>query len=164
MDPIVYKFGVNYDLPSNNGINDNENYAGDDHWIQFTSNLLSGTVKNVFGSATSADNPHQLEDILTNVKQNRTTPNEYRLFQNYPNPFNPSTKIKFSIAKNSVVSIILYDILGNKIAVLAQDHFAEGTYDFSFDSRRYNNLVSGIYIVRLVTDDFISSIKIMLMK
>ncbi|NWF51393.1 MAG: discoidin domain-containing protein, partial [Ignavibacteriaceae bacterium] len=43
---------------------------------------------------------------------------DYQLFQNYPNPFNPSTRISYSIPQNSLVSLKVYDVLGNEVANL----------------------------------------------
>ncbi|MCF7859523.1 MAG: T9SS type A sorting domain-containing protein [Candidatus Cloacimonetes bacterium] len=163
--PFSYKFGANFDLPSNNGINDNENYPGDDHYIQLTQNLISGTVRNTFGSATTADDPHQLEEIVTELEDDEITPVEYKLFQNYPNPFNPSTVIKFTLAENSNVSLKIFDVLGNEVLEMVNNNLDAGTYNFKFDSKRSGSkLASGIYIAQLTANDFNSTIKMLLMK
>ncbi len=156
-----YKFGANYDLPSNNGLNDNENYPGEDHWIQFTSDLLSGTVHNIFGNATTPDNPHTIENIVTDVNEEMGTPNKYELQQNYPNPFNPSTIISYSLATDNFITIKIYDVLGNQIKTLVEDNISAGTHKVAFNGA---GLPSGIYFARLESKDFSSSIKMILIK
>ena len=63
-----------------------------------------------------------LSEIVTSIKEiSANFPSEYLLYQNYPNPFNPSTMIKYSIPKQSLVTLKVYDILGNKIADLVNE-------------------------------------------
>ncbi len=77
-------------------------------------------------------------------------PSGFVLHQNYPNPFNPSTKIRFDIAKSSLVKIIIYDVLGNEIATLVNSRLTPGTYETDFDSAEYS---SGIYFYKLIVND-----------
>jgi len=86
---------------------------------------------------------------------------EFYLFHNYPNPFNPETTIEFSIPRKSYVKLIVYDSIGNNIAIL-QDGFKEaGYYQIEFNG---SNLPSGIYFCTLSSDDFISTKKMILLK
>ncbi len=162
-----YKYGANYDLPSNNGLNDNENYSGEDHWIQLPQTIISGTVNNVFGEATTSDSPHTIENLVTTgVEEDESDllPEEFTLQQNYPNPFNPSTNIKFSIPESGDVSLKVYDILGKEIVSLVNETLDAGAYTFKFDSQNYGSLASGIYLVRLESKNNSASIKMMLLK
>jgi uncharacterized Ntn-hydrolase superfamily protein len=78
-------------------------------------------------------------------------PAEFNLYQNYPNPFNPSTTISFDLAKPSTVKLIVYDILGNEIAVLINNlTFTAGNYEFTFDA---GNLATGVYLYKLIGFD-----------
>lgn len=52
------------------------------------------------------------------VKSNDILPGKYRLFQNQPNPFNPSTVIKYELPEETSVNIIIYNIIGEKVAEL----------------------------------------------
>jgi len=57
---------------------------------------------------------------------------DYLLEQNYPNPFNPATKIKFSISSASgggLVTLKIYDILGNEITTLVNEEKEPGKYE-----------------------------------
>ncbi len=80
-----------------------------------------------------------------------TTPDEFSLKQNYPNPFNPSTKIKFSIPKESNVELSIYNILGELISTLVNDQLNAGYHEFEFNG---SNVASGVYIYRIVAGDF----------
>jgi hypothetical protein len=93
--------------------------------------------------------PGKLNDVYTKVEGEVTTqPNEFQLYQNYPNPFNPSTNIEYSISEPGVVSLKIYDILGNIISTLVNDYKTEGKYSVVFDA---NKLTSGIYFYRLTS-------------
>jgi hypothetical protein len=50
-----------------------------------------------------------------------TKPLHFKLFQNHPNPFNPSTTINFQIQETGIVTLIVYDILGNEITTLVNE-------------------------------------------
>lgn len=89
------------------------------------------------------------------------TPNKFELSQNYPNPFNPSTTIKYSLSEISNVILKVYDILGNEVATLIDERKEVGSYSVTFDA---GNLSSGIYIYKLVTDAFVSTKKMILIK
>ena len=61
-------------------------------------------------------------------------PVEYTLAQNYPNPFNPTTKINFSVPKQGLVTLKIYDILGKEVMTLVNETVAAGNYDVSFSA------------------------------
>jgi hypothetical protein len=88
-------------------------------------------------------------------------PTEYTLYQNYPNPFNPTTTIKYDLPNSSDVSLIIYDILGRKVKALINEKQQAGRYEVQFDA---SNLSSGVYIYQLVSEKFISSKKMILLK
>lgn len=90
-----------------------------------------------------------------------STPNGYSLSQNYPNPFNPSTKIQFDIHYDSNVSLIIYNVLGELVTTLVDDHLIAGRYEYDFNASK---LASGIYIYRIKAGDFVETKKMVLMK
>ncbi|RPI14765.1 MAG: DUF1028 domain-containing protein [Ignavibacteriae bacterium] len=97
---------------------------------------------------------------LTGFSNN--VPEEFMLYQNYPNPFNPLTMIKFDLAKASNVKLVIYDMVGNEVAVLVDNlSFPAGNYEYAFDA---NNLSSGVYIYKLISDNFSDSKKMTLLK
>jgi hypothetical protein len=60
--------------------------------------------------------------------------NEFYLTQNYPNPFNPSTTLKFSLPENSMVTLKVYNIVGEEVATLLNDERNRGIYSVDFDA------------------------------
>jgi hypothetical protein len=78
------------------------------------------------------------------------TPQQFKLYQNYPNPFNPTTTIQFDLVDPSVVTLKIYNILGQEIATLL-DHATldDGTQEIDFNAA---NFASGVYIYRLITE------------
>ncbi len=93
-------------------------------------------------------------------------PQSPSLSQNYPNPFNPVTKIKFDIppskgARGMMVKLIIYDILGREIETLVNETQKPGSYEVTWDGSRY---ASGVYFYRLITDEFIETKKMVLLK
>ena len=95
------------------------------------------------------------------VKNNNNVPSEFKLYSNYPNPFNPTTKIKFDIAKASNTKLVVYDILGNEVTRIIDQKLNPGSYSLDFKGE---NLSSGVYFYRLVTDSFTDTKKMLLIK
>ena len=104
-----------------------------------------------------------LANYVTGVKEVNlnSIPQDFDLSQNYPNPFNPSTKIRFSVPNTSNVKLIIYNVLGQKIATLLNEVKNAGTYELSWDASR---LSSGIYIYKLQTSQKVITRKMMLIK
>ncbi len=90
-------------------------------------------------------------------------PAEFTLYQNYPNPFNPSTTIKFGLPKDGMVTLEVYNIIGEKVAELINQELKAGYHNYQFSINNYQ-LSSGIYLYRLTTGEFISSKKMILLK
>ncbi len=105
-------------------------------------------VINTAGIATSAD-----EEI--------GLPDKFSLSQNYPNPFNPSTTIKYDLPEASVVKLTVFDILGRKVATLANERKEAGYHQVVFDARA---LASGVYLYRLEAGNNIFIKKLTLIK
>jgi hypothetical protein len=102
-----------------------------------------------------------LSEMITDVKENMILPTDYSLNQNYPNPFNPSTTIRYSIPKTSVVTIKVYDALGREFATLVNEENKMGTYEAKFDG---SNLSTGVYFYRIQAGIFIQTKKMMLLR
>jgi len=85
----------------------------------------------------------------------------YELSQNYPNPFNPSTKIQFKIPEDGFVSLKIYNTIGEEIASLVNGFITTGKYSVEFNA---GNLPSGLYIYRMVSQNFSSSKKMLLVR
>jgi len=94
-------------------------------------------------------------------------PTNYNLSQNYPNPFNPSTTIKYSIPKQSYVTLKVYDLLGREVAALVNEEKHAGNYEIEFNTQQTTNnkqLASGIYFYQIKAGSYVSTKKMILLK
>ena len=94
------------------------------------------------------------------------TTNGFSLGKNYPNPFNPETDISFSLPERTQVSLIIYNVLGEKVKTLVSGDMDAGTHTIHWNSRDEagNSIASGIYFYRLKTESFDQTRKMVLMK
>jgi hypothetical protein len=94
-------------------------------------------------------------------------PTEFKLAQNYPNPFNPSTVIQYSIPavktpiSGGVVTLKIYNLLGQEVATLVNKKQVAGRYEVEFNA---SSLVSGVYFYRLVSTGFVKTKKLILLR
>jgi hypothetical protein len=101
-------------------------------------------------------------NIIGISNNNGEVPLIYALGQNYPNPFNPSTQIDYSLPKQSVVNLKIYDILGQEVAALVNNTVKPaGNYTEVFNA---SNLPSGIYYYRINAGDYTDVRKMILVK
>jgi len=95
------------------------------------------------------------DELLTQL------PKAYELFQNFPNPFNPTTTIKFALPRADHVKIVVYNILGKKVATLVDANKPAGYHVVTFDGSR---LASGIYFYQMQTKHFVRVKKFILLR
>jgi alpha-tubulin suppressor-like RCC1 family protein len=105
------------------------------------------------------DNIYFYKRVSTSIDEN-IKPKIYTLEQNYPNPFNPSTNIKYSVAEFTNVRIDVYNLLGEIVKTLVNEHQKPGYYSVTFNA---DNLASGLYIYRISAGNKFTAIKKMLM-
>ena len=101
------------------------------------------------------------------VADDNNVPEGFILYQNYPNPFNPSTTIKFSIPEISFVTLNVYDVLGNEIAILVNEEKPAGEYEVKFptiEKKHASPLPSGIYFYLLKAGAYVETKKMLLLK
>jgi len=100
--------------------------------------------------------------VVTSVsQQSDLAPQMYELSQNYPNPFNPSTQITFSVPKEGLAKLVVFNALGQEVATLADGAYAPGTYRVDFNAA---GLPSGAYFYRVQAGDYTATKKMVLMK
>jgi hypothetical protein len=99
--------------------------------------------------------------LIAGAEDENRTPVGYKLYQNYPNPFNPKTNIEFDIAKSQNVKISIYDILGVEKAILLDGYLNAGKHKVLFDGLNYS---SGVYLYKIVTDNYFKTKKLLLLK
>ena len=88
-------------------------------------------------------------------------PEKFLLHPNFPNPFNPITTIRYDLPKSSVIKLSVYNLLGEEIKLLDEGYKQAGSYEIIFNA---SHLPSGVYICRLVAENYSSSKKMILMK
>jgi hypothetical protein len=86
---------------------------------------------------------------------------EFNLFQNYPNPFNPSTTISWYLPESDLVTLKIYDILGNEIITLFNEQQEAGLHKINFNA---STLSSGMYFYSLQSGNQIFTNKMILIK
>jgi hypothetical protein len=112
--------------------------------------VITGSLwRMVTGSTTGTEEPQ------------KTTSGTFRLYQNYPNPFNPATLLTYELPANGYILLEVYDMLGRKVATLADGWQTAGTHQASFHAQ---NISSGMYFAKLQTESHTASIKLLLTK
>jgi hypothetical protein len=100
-------------------------------------------------------------ETALDVDDESVLPKEFTLYQNYPNPFNPTTTISFQLPITSQVTLKIYDVLGNEVAILVNENKPAGSYEVMFDATR---LSSGMYFYRIDIKNFSQVRKMILLK
>jgi soluble P-type ATPase len=88
-------------------------------------------------------------------------PVAFKLEQNYPNPFNPTTTIRYSVATGGIVSLKVYNTLGQEVATLVNGNVAPGEHIATFDATK---LSTGVYIYKLTSGNNVETRKMVLLK
>jgi hypothetical protein len=90
----------------------------------------------------------------------------FSLDQNYPNPFNPSTEIQFEIPRSGLVSLEIFNILGQKVRQLLADRLERGRHKVTWDGKNDDGdeLANGVYFYRITAGDFTDSRKMILLR
>jgi hypothetical protein len=94
-------------------------------------------------------------------EQPNGVPAVFELHQNYPNPFNPATTISFTLGKGGFTTLVVYNVLGQKVATLVSGNVSAGRHDVKFDA---GTVSSGMYFYRLESGNLSSVKKMMLLK
>lgn len=110
----------------------------------------SEVTLNLLGHATST---------TTAIDEFNGLPTEYKLNQNYPNPFNPSTTVKYELPKDSKVSLVIYNLKGQKVTTLANDFQTAGYHQTIWNGTNEmgQKVSSGVYFLRMQTENFVKT-------
>ena len=79
----------------------------------------------------------------------------------YPNPFNPTTTINFGLPIEAEVTILVYNLQGKEVSTLINSNMDAGYHSVVWDANSY---ASGVYFVKMVAGEYISTQKLMLIK
>lgn len=100
--------------------------------------------------------------LVVTLNNRKNELNDFLLNQNYPNPFNSKTTISFIVPKTKqIVSLKLFDMLGNELAALINSEVEPGYHSIEFDA---SNLSSGLYFYSLKIGKKIVTKKMLLLK
>ena len=153
---VALPVSLSWEINPENGIN-----------YSFVGDTTLGKVKEIESISGQVlfnklnNNKIQLFAKVDGTSLKNLIPKEYNLYQNFPNPFNPSTKIKYDIPVNGLVTLKVYDVLGSEVATLVNEEKTVGRYEVNFDAAA---LASGVYIYRLSVNDFVNVKKMVLLK
>lgn len=123
------------------------------HNFNYAYDVLVNTINFVDTVLVTAVEPRP--DVTAGI------PSEFALYANYPNPFNPTTKIRFDVARKAHVKLVVFNALGQKIETLVDKKMTPGSYQVEFNA---SNLSSGVYFYKLITDTFVSTRKMVLIR
>lgn len=138
-------------------------------WQQVNSGLPNTAVKEVFvhngylytGVSGRGIWKRLLFEIIGINQISSNIPNDFSLSQNYPNPFNPVTNIEFSLPKNELVKLVIYDAAGREIETLVNSQLNAGTYKAEWNASGYP---SGVYFYSINAGSFSKTNKMILVK
>ena len=148
-------------------VDDNVEQAGSSSSFSrlFSGLTPSTTVTVVFqdpwGLKDSASWTFKVYVITGIADQEQSLPEGFALYQNYPNPFNPSTVISFQLSVVSPIRLSVYNLLGNEVAVIADETMPPGTHSFRWDASGFAN---GPYFYRLRAGERVMTRKLVLLK
>jgi hypothetical protein len=101
------------------------------------------------------DKKAEWESLQTSVENEKpVAPADFELSQNYPNPFNPETNIAYNINKKADVSLVIYNMLGQKVRTLVNESKTAGSHNITWNGKNENGIQvpSGIYFYQLKTN------------
>lgn len=138
-------------------------YNGPFNGIDYGVDLALDNLRNIYVLGTSESGAGLRDYIIIKYNQilginpiSNIIPLSFNLHQNFPNPFNPKTKIRFSVSKNSVIQLKIFDVLGRIKEILVNEKLIPSEYEVTFDGSNYS---SGVYFYQLSSDNQIIDTK-----
>ena len=131
-----------------------------------SNNCLIKVKASVDSSIFDISNSSFSIELSTGIENEKKIIKDYSLEQNYPNPFNPTTTINYTLPDAAInnsfpVQLVVYDILGNEMALLVNENQSSGEHQITFNA---NRLANGVYYYQLKAGDLIQTKKMILLK
>ena len=114
--------------------------------LAFTNNMIVGDGFNTFGLSREGS---------------FSQPKAYGISDAYPNPFNPVTSFEYTLGKDGMVQVAVYDLNGRMVSELVNGYQSAGSYPVVWDAQE---LSSGVYMLNMITGDYSTVQKVMLIK
>lgn len=126
--------------------------------------IFGGSGESLFNDVWSLNELSQTAD--TKDIQGAVLPSAVALYQNYPNPFNTGTSIRYDLSESAWVMITIHDMVGREVRTLLREVQAAGHRSITWDGTDNlgNGASTGIYLLRLQTDEHVTTRKLVLMK
>lgn len=135
-------------------------FAGADIFVAVNYHIEDGGLTGKNSDAVWVDH-FQITRQVTNIADS-VVPKQFRLLQNYPNPFNPSTRIAFALPRASLVTLTVFNLLGQEVATPLNSKFLPaGRHKLTYDARGLSN---GIYYYQIQAGDFTAIRKMTLLR
>jgi len=174
----VYITGSSVGVNSNDYVTIKYSPVGNNVWVMayngpgnaddFSTAMAADNNGNVFvtgrsfGSGTDFDYATiKYSDLVGITPITNVVPDRFNLYQNYPNPFNPSTKVKFDLPEASNVFLNVYNTVGEEVYSKSFGQLQGGTYEYNFNAE---NLTTGVYFYKVITNNFTQTKKMVLVK
>ncbi|MFC1475059.1 T9SS type A sorting domain-containing protein [Candidatus Zixiibacteriota bacterium] len=137
------------------------------NWVDITTfldtlnNIICGTTISLSPFVIAQPNPLDIGDI-----EDGLLPDEFDLSQNYPNPFNPTTKIEYYVPYKSLLTLTVYNLLGEKVIELVNEIKHQGNHTVIWDGKdtKGNTQATGLYFYKINADDVNLTKKMLLLK
>ncbi len=128
--------------------------------------MVVADMSTIENFTVTGDSRDQYFTIMRSSAKNNILPSEYALSQNYPNPFNPITQISFAMAQNGHARLEVLNILGQHVRTVLDKTLTAGEHNVTWDATNDSgqSVATGVYLYRLVTDNFSSTRKMVLLK
>ena len=144
--PVSYQLQIASDIRFSSLFADTSGIV-DTIWTYHPGNLTSTFYWRVRGSNGAGEGQYSATmtvNLISGIDKLKSgVPAGYTLYQNYPNPFNPSTVIRFALQFSSNVKLEIYNILGEKVKEIVNEHKTAGYYEANFNTI---GLASGMYL------------------
>ncbi len=140
---------------------DDPSVFDDEMWYWFAPNV--GIVKQAGAwLPTMSLSSAQIDSQILLIKPiEPPNPNSFRLLQIFPNPFNPITNIEFTLPTSGLVTLRVYDLMGDEVKTLVDQRLNRGTHSVVWNG---SNFPSGVYFVKMVNGRFTQTQKVLLLK
>ena len=122
--------------------------------------VIGGVTGSTYLNSVEEYNP-ALDPTSLGGSNDVNPPSEYSLYQNYPNPFNPVTNIEFKVVDPGMVTLKVFDLLGNEVVTIINKDIEPGFYKYQWNAC---GNASGIYLYRIKAGNYIETRKMILLK